>query len=340
VFDLAIDVADFLDELGVQKVQQRGEEVFYSCPFEGHAHGDQNMSATMNVDTTVWHCFGCGRSGNAIHFVSVLEGVSPAVARRMIRERFGRSENLSPDALVDRLKKGLTPPEVTPELMVMVLPEKEQENRRLLWRNVKAAGDAAPEALRYMLTRLDADVLDRFEFGYDHISGYITFPFRNHAGQLIGLKGRYPGTPPDGVPKYKVLGDKYEDNRQYGFDTLDVSRAVWGIHLLPDHVDSLVICEGELNAMACRILGKEAVGLAGQFMSGDQAQTIMRSTDHAILVYDDITKGLDAADKLRAIHTDIVPPHDKDPMDMRPFDLERLLHSATHPLWCRLPKVY
>ena len=42
------------------------------CP----VHDDRNPSASANLETGVWVCYTCGSSGNAIHIVQELEGLS------------------------------------------------------------------------------------------------------------------------------------------------------------------------------------------------------------------------------------------------------------------------
>ncbi len=44
-----------------------------------------------------------------------------------------------------------------------------------------------------------------FEIGFDEDTQYITIPIRDEIGTLVGVKGRYLGSPPKGVSKYVYL---------------------------------------------------------------------------------------------------------------------------------------
>ena len=41
----------------------RGDEIDFLCP----AHDDSHPSANYNTKKAVWHCWGCGESGNYYH---------------------------------------------------------------------------------------------------------------------------------------------------------------------------------------------------------------------------------------------------------------------------------
>ena len=53
------DILSLMTSLGVE-LHKAGNEYMGLCPF----HDDQNPSLSVNVEKGVWHCFGCGRSGN------------------------------------------------------------------------------------------------------------------------------------------------------------------------------------------------------------------------------------------------------------------------------------
>jgi DNA primase len=49
-----------------------GKEYVGRCPF----HADKTPSLSVNEDRGVFHCFGCGASGDVIRFIELIEGVS------------------------------------------------------------------------------------------------------------------------------------------------------------------------------------------------------------------------------------------------------------------------
>lgn len=246
-----VDVVEFLTELGVQRVSKRGDEVYYSCPFDGHVKGDTTPSASMNAVTGGFNCFTCGRHGNAVAFLSELEGVSPIIAQRWIRQRFGKGPgpNAAPDSVEERIRKELEQVQQDARRVVPI-PEEHLKSRLVDWELVhnEYGGpdhDKIPGPLVYALMRFPWRTLQDREFGYDADSDMICFPYRDSKGQFIGLKGR--AWRDGAIPKYRVLGDKYEEGGIYGFRTLDVSLAVFGIERIEPNGEPLIVTEGELN---------------------------------------------------------------------------------------------
>src|SRR5947199_6698563 len=74
---------DFLDELRHRlsladivgrkvRLTKRGREFSGLCPF----HNEKTPSFTVNDDKAFYHCFGCGKHGDAVSFVIETEGLS------------------------------------------------------------------------------------------------------------------------------------------------------------------------------------------------------------------------------------------------------------------------
>lgn len=330
-----VDVIVFLEELGMLNVHPRGGEAFYSCPFEGHSNGDTTPSASMNLHSGVWHCFGCGRSGNHVYFLAMLEGVSPVIARRMIRERFGDSADLDPERFSERIRERLRHKPVQSVGRVPEIADEFVEDRLVDWSLAVESLPNVPEPMLYALSRFRRDTLIEWEFGWDTVTGMVCFPYRDRDGRLVGIKGR--AWWPDAKPRYKVLGDKFEDDHQkFGFPTLDVGRVVFGAHRIEVPCGRLVVTEGELNAIASHERGFPAVGISGQYMKEEQARIVMSLTDDAVLVYDELAKALDAAKMLSGIRTRIVVGHSSDPAEMDPDELEIAVRNAVSSVSPRL----
>lgn len=63
----------------------RRNELSCSCPF----HDEYTPSFNANLETGVYHCFGCGAKGNIITFVAEMENISRKDAWKKI-ERLNR----------------------------------------------------------------------------------------------------------------------------------------------------------------------------------------------------------------------------------------------------------
>ena len=321
-----VDVVEFLEDLGVQNVQDNsGDEVSFSCPFDGHSRGDSIPSATMHRRTTGFNCFGCGKHGNAINFLSEMEGIPYHRAKRYIRERFSRAKPLE-GSVSDEVERILSDKPKAP----VFLDEREQEIRSVVWKwasEAIMAGDLKPPGpFTYMLVerRFRPAVLQSWEIGFDVVSEHwITIPYRDVMGRLLGFKGRT--WDPEQRIRYKVLG-----GGNYPFDTFEMSKHVFGLNRI-NYVEHLYVCEGELNAIMMNQRGYAAVGFSGQFLTDVQAGLIASRADRVTLVMDDIDKAFKAAIKLYTkIPVLIVPPHDKDPCDLTPEELEDLTQAASN----------
>jgi hypothetical protein len=54
------------------RLRRSGKEYVGLCPF----HSDKNPSFSVNEDKGVFHCFGCGESGDVVDFIMKLDGLS------------------------------------------------------------------------------------------------------------------------------------------------------------------------------------------------------------------------------------------------------------------------
>jgi len=65
------------------------------CPFPFHKAGKERTgSFGYNFNTDRFHCFGCGKSGQTVEFISFKEGIPRLIiAERLVRERIGYLPN-------------------------------------------------------------------------------------------------------------------------------------------------------------------------------------------------------------------------------------------------------
>ncbi|MFC1930182.1 CHC2 zinc finger domain-containing protein [Chloroflexota bacterium] len=62
------NILELMASLGIE-LRQAGSEYMGLCPF----HNDRNPSLAVNAEKGVWHCFGCGKSGNYHSFLEEWE---------------------------------------------------------------------------------------------------------------------------------------------------------------------------------------------------------------------------------------------------------------------------
>ena len=77
------DIVDLIGEY--VQLTKRGKNWFGLCPF----HGESTPSFSVSEDKQLFHCFGCGASGNAITFVMDIENRQFTDAVIKLAERTG-----------------------------------------------------------------------------------------------------------------------------------------------------------------------------------------------------------------------------------------------------------
>src|SRR3972149_4654911 len=198
-----IDVVEFLESLGISNVKDKGVDVSYSCPFEGHSRGDKFPSATMSkvaiqrddgneYPPTTFYCFGCGKAGTAVTFLADYEGISPLIARRLLKEKFGMAFKEPENTLLAELTGVIQKKD---DIVKITLQEEidpiELSKRKLDWVSWRDQGSDLPPPVTYMLNRgFSAEILDEFQIGWDEYSNRLSIPVFDETDRLIGFKGR------------------------------------------------------------------------------------------------------------------------------------------------------
>ena len=332
-----VDVYEFLNDLGLNNIREERNDVWYSCFSDAHYRGDVNPSASMEKGTTRFYCFSCGMHGNAVSFLAEYENVSPIQAAIWIKEKFGGSKAPERSNILDNVKEILKDNKKTYATeTISVIEETEATRRKIDWRSEQAwirySGPDITEEDKpaiYMLNRgFTSEVLDKFDIGFDKISGRICIPIRNEEGALIGFKGR--SLKHNEKTRYIVLGGP-----EYGFEPYMTKKVIFGLDKIEETEDrSIILCEGELNAIAMHQNGfTNAVGISGKILSDEQVELIIKFADKVILIFDDQEDAVKAANKLRLkIPTYIVPEHNRDPADMSRQELIELVSSRVSAL--------
>lgn len=314
-----IDLEEVLHSLQIRNICRIGDEVSFSCPFPEHSHNDEKPSSSINLHSLQWNCFACHRHGTLITFISEHEGVSPIVARRWLRERFGGTFREPQGSFEEELfpsRPNLTTPEQpNPPLSETLIEEFETD-----WL-------ADTHHATYMAERgFDPQTLNTYQLGWDRWSQRVTLPVRNDFGHLVGFKGR--SVDPQARAKYMVLGDS-ERLQHYGFKPYRTANVVWGIDSIKSN--NIILCEGELNALKLRQYGfSDSVGISGSSVSSQQILLLRRFAHNVTMIFDCDLPGVRgmsrAVEGLEGyVHTFITPEHAKDPCEMTQIDVFRLL---------------
>jgi len=156
---------------------------------------------------------------------------------------------------------------------------------------ILGAWEYAP--LRLLHDGFTKPTLKRFEIGFDRKHQRITFPIRDHLGNLIGVSGR---SVTGEMPRYKVY--RKEFNGILSGYQLDKSKALWGLDKFYDetmHGDAegpVIVCEGFKACMWVYQCGYPlTVSMMGTYCSPHQTALLTRITNEVILFLDNDRAG-------------------------------------------------
>jgi hypothetical protein len=170
------DVRGFFDAIGIEIPPTAADDVSIRCfaAPEAHTHEDRSKSCVLNMITGLWHCHGCGTSGNAYKAALALNIDEPRA--RALAQRFGL-------------------------FLEVAKPEKAKVpgNRELKkWRERLLASPAIVDRL-WEVRGWTVPAIIRCGLGWD--GERVTFPIRDAKLKIVGLVRYLPG----GSPKSLAL---------------------------------------------------------------------------------------------------------------------------------------
>ncbi|MHB9132302.1 MAG: DNA primase [Armatimonadota bacterium] len=284
------------------------------CPF----HQEKSPSFSVDPQKGFWHCFGCGKGGDAFTFVMQLEHLTFPEAMERLAERFG------------------VRPKVTFEA-----PQRKEERELLLEVNAAAAGAfrkalhgrAGEGARAYLAQRgITLEQADRFGLGYapeqwdaliKHLHGQryqiellvkaglalernsgdghfdrfrrrLMIPIHDRQGRVVAFGGRAMAT--EDNPKYLNTAET---------PVFHKGRTLYALHLAADTISKrgrVIIAEGYFDVIACHLAGfTEAVATLGTALSEEHVQILRRLAERVYLVYDADSAGVNAALRSQAM---------------------------------------
>lgn len=121
-------------------------------------------------------------------------------------------------------------------------------------------------------------IQEEFSIGFDPCTNYITIPIYDEIGSLVGIKGRYYGSPDEYHPKYLSL-ERYSKGRVlYGY---------WQNKNYIKNNKFLYVVESEKSILKLAEFGiRNAVATGGKKISKYQIEMISRTGCIPILSYD------------------------------------------------------
>jgi len=289
-------------------LRPQGRRLVGLCPF----HEERTPSFTVNPDLGVYHCFGCGASGDAISFLRAVEHLDFTEAVTRLAERAGVPLHQAPGA--DRAgQRRRRLEEVLAETIdfyhhrLLEDPAGEPARSYLAGRGVTADLVAryhlgvAPDGWDVLVRRLalpadlvrDAGVaiVNRAGRLQDLFRGRIVFPIYDPAGRPVALGGRL--LPGGEGPKYlnSPDGPLYAKRRVlYGLNWAKAEAVETG---------ELVVAEGYMDVIGLSMAGVgRAVAPCGTALGEEHLALARRFARRVVLAFDADRAGLAAAERL------------------------------------------
>jgi DNA primase len=297
------------------QLKKGGANYMGLCPF----HGEKSPSFSVSPAKQFFHCFGCGKNGNAIGFLmehggmSFIEAVKdlaqsyglqvpeddadPAERQRAQQQRqrqatlnevldkagesYRKHLKTSPQAVAYLKGRGLSG-EVAKQFGLGYAPDG--------WRNLASVFADYQDALLVESGLVISNAEDgEEEKRYDRFRDRIMFPIRNVKGECIGFGGRVMG---DGTPKYLNSPETpvFSKGRElYGlFEARQALR----------EAGYVLVTEGYMDVVALAQLGfPNAVATLGTACTTDHVQKLFRFTDSVVFSFDGDAAGRRAARK-------------------------------------------
>jgi len=279
-------------------LSKKGKNYMGLCPF----HSEKTPSFSVSEEKGLFHCFGCGASGNTIGFIMKIHNFDFPEAVEFLAEKYGIE--IKRNSFYKEEKNII---DINEKIML--------EAKKCLFSNENK------HVLNYLLDRgLSSETIDEFDLGFlpetiDHsiftsnykssdlfdtgnfmklkdglklrFLGRIIFPIKNERGKVIGFSGRsldntqpkYLNTPESKI--FKKRGTLYNLNSAKKYIKEE------------KHV---FLVEGYFDVIRMWISGfKNTVSPMGTSFTKEQAAILKRYTDEGTIIFDGDEAGVNAS---------------------------------------------
>ncbi|WP_027013935.1 DNA primase [Comamonas composti] len=315
-----IDVVDIVGRY--VQLRKGGANFMGLCPF----HSEKSPSFTVSPSKQFYHCFGCGKNGNAIGFLMEHAGMGFVEAVQDLAGQVGLSvpqDDISPaererQAAQKQKQASLTDVlEQAGSAYRKHLAGSEQAIAYLRRRGVspetsrrfglgyapagwRSLASVFPQYDDPQLEESGLVIVGEEDKRYDRFRDRLMFPIRNVKGECIGFGGRVFG---DEKPKYLNSPET---------PVFHKGRELYGLYEARQALRDLgyaLVAEGYMDVVALAQLGfANAVATLGTACTPEHVQKLLRFTDAIVFSFDGDSAGRRAARKA----LDAALPHAND----------------------------
>lgn len=317
-----LEATDIVDLIGSYiQVKKAGSQFKALCPF----HNEKSPSFTITPSRQYYHCFGCGKGGNAISFVCDYENLPFMDAVRKLAGRaniFLNEEASDPQADQNRKLRGRLMDihrEATAFFHELLMKDPAARHARDY---MKSRGFGSAMAVSWAVgwmpdnpkVFLDWARAKKFtgrelvESGivilkqenqprsglFVRFQDRLMFPIRNELGDVIAFTARQLRENKNSG-KYINSPETAIYKKSKVFFALDRAKKP----ILTEK--SALLCEGQLDAICCHEHGfTHAIATSGTACTSDHARILKRYTNNVLICFDADNAGLAAAEKAYA----------------------------------------
>jgi len=214
------------------RLKNKDGEVQVSCPFHGK---DKNPSMSINMTTGMYNCFTCGEAGDAYTFYRKKHNCNFPTAKKAVEKETGEWV----DEEISQKKQ---------PIKVNIRPEKEYQE---LAKQVEAWHETLMKSgkkKKWLETKrgISEETLKKFQLGWDFER--ITIPIKDKEGRIVNVRRYKPGATGK-EPKMMSFKRGQGSARLFPITSLGA--------------DTILICEGEMDAIIANQLGFDAITVTG-----------------------------------------------------------------------------
>ena len=294
-------------------LKKRGVNLLGLCPF----HGEKTPSFIVSPGKGIFKCFGCGKGGNAVHFIMGHEQVSYYDALKFLAKKYNievQERELSPEEMAVRNDR---------ESMFLVNEYAQKHFSHTLHNHI----DGKSIGLSYFRERgFRDDIVHKFQLGYsldqrdaftqsalkagynkeflvktgltfegennyvaDRFRGRVMFPVHSLSGKVVAFGGR--------ILKKDDKTAKYVNSPES--EIYHKSNELYGIYFAKQAVvkqDRCYLVEGYTDVISMHQSGIEnVVSSSGTSLTPGQIRLIHRFTENVTVIYDGDAAGIKAS---------------------------------------------
>lgn len=308
------DIVDYVSKY--VQLKKTGRDYSGLCPF----HHEKSPSFHVSGEKQLFHCFGCGASGNLVQFVMRTENLDFVETLHLLADRAGiviPENGINSDAAHEKKRRVLEMNKIAARFFYNCLTDEKVgreardyfNKRRLSRKTIITYGLGCTPQTKNGLTEhlknsgyAEIDIIDgglaveRDGKIVDKFRNRIMFPIIDVRGNVIGFGGRIMNDIKE-INGYKI--PKYLNSSETA--AFDKGRNLFSLNLAKnERAKSIILCEGYMDVISVYQAGvKNIVATLGTAITENQAKLMLRYAEEILICYDMDEAGRKAA--LRAI---------------------------------------